>query len=80
MWIGDSELSRRKHERTSGMFGMLHVLICVLAAYTKIHRRDFLGSPVVKTPRSQSRGPGFNPLSRKFCVLQGIAKKKKDMG
>ena len=39
--------------------------------------RDFLGSLVVKTPRSQSRGHGFNPLSGKFCMLQGIAKKKK---
>ena len=63
MWIGDSELSRRKHEGTSGMFGMLHVLICVLTAYTKIHRRDFLGSPVVKTLHSQCRDFRFNPWS-----------------
>ena len=52
MWIGDSELSRRKREGTSGMFGMFYVLTCVLTAYTKIHRRDFLGSPVAKTLHS----------------------------
>ena len=26
-------------------------------------RGDFPGGPVVKTPRSQCRGPGFNPCS-----------------
>ena len=26
---------------------------------------DFLGGPVVKTPRSQCRGPGFEPWSGK---------------
>ena len=63
VWIGDSELSRGKHEGMFGMFGMLYVLVCVLTAYTKIHRRDFLGGPVVKTLHSQCRGYRFNPWS-----------------
>ena len=35
--------------------------------------RDFLGSPVGKTPHSQCRGPRFNPLVRELdptCMPQ----------
>ena len=38
--------------------------------------RGLLGGPVVRTPRSQSRGHAFSPWSGKFCMLQGIAKKQ----
>ena len=31
--------------------------------HNKGHLRDFPGGPVVKTPRSQCREPGFNPWS-----------------
>ena len=38
---------------------------------------DFPGGPVVKTPRFQCRGHGFDPWSGKFCM--SLKKKKKSM-
>ena len=45
--------------------------------------KDFPGSPVVKTPRSQCKGKmqgarvGFLVRELRFCILHTIAKKKK---
>ena len=38
---------------------------------------DFLGGPVVKTPRFHCRGHRFDPWLRKFDMLHGATKKKK---
>ena len=43
-------------------------------------RLDFPAGPGVKTPRFHCRGRGSDPWSKKFCMLQGTAKKKILMG
>ena len=45
-----------EHESSKGS-------LCMITQHMKKDPQDFPGGPVGKTPRSQCRGPGFDPWS-----------------
>ena len=76
--------SQRTHLKTYTFLCCHECLICMNILHTciiELYRRefwDFPGSPVVKTPRSQRRGHGFDPSSGKILHAAWRSQKRRE--